>query len=113
MVESYLVALRALLERIAPDLDPDAEIACKHFFGGAAAYADARIFMTLTPVGLALKLPRAARSALIEAGGAPLRYFPKAPIKKDYAIVPGSFADNPRALAPWVRESIEFVRASM
>lgn len=108
MVGTYLVALRAILERMAPDL---ATIACKHFFSGAAAYTDGRIFMTLTPVGLALKLPEASRTALIEAGGAPLRYFPDAPIKKDYTIVPEALVDDPPALAPWVRESIDFTRS--
>lgn len=112
MVETYLVALRALLERMAPDLASGTEITCKHFFGGAAAYAGGRIFMTLTPVGLALKLPEASRAALIEAGGAPLRYFPKAPIKKDYALVPEALADDPPALTPWVRESIDFSGAA-
>jgi TfoX/Sxy family transcriptional regulator of competence genes len=112
VVESYLIALRALLAGLTPGLEFDAEITCKHFFGGAAAYADGRIFMTLTPVGLALKLPQALRAALIEVGGAPLRYFPDAPIKKDYAIAPEALTDDPRALAPWVRESVDLARAS-
>jgi hypothetical protein len=31
-----------------------------------------------------VKLPAARRDALLAAGGRPLRYFPKAPVKKGY-----------------------------
>ena len=106
MVESHLRALIALLEGMGP---PD-RIACKHFFGGAAAYARGKIFMTLTPVGLALKLPEAARERLIALGAQPLRYFPTGPIKKDYVVVPEALAHDRAALAPWVMESIRFVQ---
>ena len=39
--------------------------------------------MTLTPVGLALKLPERDRTDLLTTGASPLKYFPKAPIKKE------------------------------
>jgi TfoX/Sxy family transcriptional regulator of competence genes len=108
MVESYLRALGALLEGI----DPPDTIQCKHFFGGAAAYASGKIFMTLTPVGLALKLPEASRERLIALGARPLRYFPTGPIKKDYVVVPDGLAHDRAALAPWIKESIGFAQAS-
>jgi hypothetical protein len=56
-------------------MNPKDTIECKHFFSGAAAYANKRIFMTLTTVGLALKLPRDSRELLISNGARPLRYF--------------------------------------
>ncbi len=108
MVESYLLALHALLK----GMDPPDTTACKHFFGGAAAYAQGKIFMTLTPVGLALKLPEAARERLIALGAQPLRYFPTGPIKKDYVVVPEGLANDWAALAPWVMESIGFAQSS-
>jgi len=108
MVESYLLALRALLK----GMDPPDTIACKHFFGGAAAYAQGKIFMTLTPVGLALKLPEAARERLIALGAQPLRYFSTGPIKKDYVVVPEGLANDRAALAPWIKESIGFAQSS-
>ena len=43
-------------------------ISCKHVLSGAAAYVDGDIFMALTPVGLALKLPEGDRSALFDQG---------------------------------------------
>ena len=108
MVESFLLALRALLT----GMDPPDTIECKHFFGGAAAYAQGKIFMTLTPVGLALKLPEASRDRLIALGAQPLRYFPTGPIKKDYVVVPEGLANDRATLAPWIEESIRFVQSS-
>ena len=109
MAEPYLRALGSLLDRAAPGLD--VPITCRHFFGGAAAYAEGRIFMTLTTAGLALKLPQDARARLTAEGGAPLRYFPKAPVKKDYIVMPRRLAEDPKALAPWIEQSIGFVRS--
>jgi TfoX/Sxy family transcriptional regulator of competence genes len=111
MVDVHLHALRSLLERTAPNLDPGTAIECKHFFSGAAAYAGGMIFMSLTPVGLALKLPAEARQQLMEAGAKPLRYFPKAPVKKDYVVLPDTIARDDNALVPWVEESIRYTRA--
>ncbi|MCH7479436.1 MAG: TfoX/Sxy family protein [SAR324 cluster bacterium] len=110
MAGANLQSLRALLERIAPRLKTGAEIQCKPFFGGAAAYADGRIFMTLTSVGLALKLPEFSRTAWLDRGARPLRYFPKGPIKKDYVLLPESAENHPDDLAPSVEESIRFVQ---
>ncbi len=93
-----------------PGPQPRATIECKHFFGGAAAYADGRIFMTLTTVGLALKLPEASRLTLLDAGAMPLQYFPNAPIKKDYVVLPDDLANDANALAPWIAESVAFSR---
>ena len=103
-------SLRALVERIAPRLKTGAEIQCKPFFGGAAAYADGRIFMTLTSVGLALKLPEFSRTAWLDRGARPLRYFPKGPIKKNYVLVPELAENHLDDLVPSVEESIRFVR---
>ena len=110
MVASYLEALHSLLDRVGPDAVPSAAIICKHFFGGAAAYVDGRIFMTWTPVGLALKLPQASRDAWLEKGATALRYFPNGPIKKQYIVVPDTLHQDDATLAPLLRESIGFAR---
>ena len=108
MVTRDLLALRALLDRLPRPPIAGVELACKHFFSGAAAYANGRIFMSLTPVGLALKLPEETRAALIDRGADPLRYFPNGPIKKDYVCIPDKLADDQAALAAWIVESIRF-----
>ncbi len=74
MAKQYLERLDALLAPAARDLPPEAALEIKHFFSGAAAYAQGRICITRTPVGLALKLPEAARDRLARSGAQPLRY---------------------------------------
>src|SRR5262249_34801877 len=76
MVAAYVTALRSLLATATSGLDRGITIECRHFFSGAAAYANGRIFMTLTSVGVALKLPQESQAELTRRGAKPLRYFP-------------------------------------
>jgi TfoX/Sxy family transcriptional regulator of competence genes len=108
MITSRVDALRALLNAAISGRRSLIELECRPFFGGAAAYANGCIFMTLTRVGVALKLPGDSRAALRRRGATPLRYFPDGPIKKDYVIVPDRIARSPAAFAPWVVKSIQF-----
>ena len=108
MVESYVRELRSILDDAAPNSVRSGAIECKHFFSGAAAYVDGRIFISLTPVGLALKMSASDRAALLEQGATPLRYFPKAPLKKDYAVIPESIRGDAAALARWIDASVVY-----
>jgi len=112
MVDAHLQTLKSVLEQSAGQRDPAVAVECKHFFSGAAAYAEGRIFMTLTPVGLALKLPEGARADLMTEGGKPLKYFPKAPVKKDYVVLPETLVADLAALAPRIADSIRFALTS-
>ena len=59
----------------------------KHFFSGAALYINGVICASLSPVGLAIKLPENDVKLLISSGQAkPLKYFPKGHIKKGYVV---------------------------
>ena len=109
VAREYLDKLQTLLEPLARSLPAGVELVCKHFFSGAAAYANGRICITLTPVGLAMKLPEEARSELMAAGATPLRYFPNGPIKKDYVVVSQALSANGEGLERWVRKSIDYV----
>ncbi len=108
MAEPYLQDLRDLLDRLAPIAGVTHDVTCRHFFAGAAAYAEGRIFMTLTPIGLAVKLPPARCEELLAAGGKPLRYFPGAPVKKAYVLLPDEAAIDDEALARLIAESVTF-----
>ncbi len=110
MAEPYLKELRSLVERFALRQGGPLDIECKHFFSGAAAYDNGHIFMSLTPAGLALKLPESDRDALMSEGATPLKYFPKAPVKKEYVVLPRKLVDEERALEAWITKSIEFGR---
>jgi hypothetical protein len=84
MAQPFLDRLEALVNRYLAE-DPNLE--CKHFFSGAAIYAHGTICVSLSPVGLAFKLPEIMCADLIDSGAAtPLRYFKKSPIKKGYAL---------------------------
>ena len=107
MAKAYFERLDALLRPVARSLPPEVALEIKHFFGGAAAHAQGRICITLTPAGLALKLPEDARGRLMKTGAKPLRYFPKGPIKKDYVVIPRGFEDDRRKLKHWARKAID------
>lgn len=109
MAEPYLADLRALLGPVSDALPADTDLALKHFFGGAAAYAEGHICITLTPVGLALKLPEDALAELMAQGGTALRYFPKAPVKKHYVVLPAALREDKKEFRPWARRSIDYV----
>jgi len=110
VAEPYLTDLQALLKSQSRRLAKAGEISGKHFFSGAAAYVDGAIFMSLTPVGLALKLPQEDLKELFAQGAKPLKYFPKAPVKKDYAVLPKKIVKDAGALGGWIRRSAKFAR---
>ncbi len=105
MAEPYLTDLRDLVARLAVS----DEVTCKHFFSGAAAYRGGKIFMSLTPAGLALKLPEGERDKAFAEGATPLRYFPKSPVKKNYAVLPRRIVEDEQALRSWLVCSLGFV----
>ena len=110
MAQEYLDRLITLMGQVAPGGFKGVKLECKHFFSGAAVYADGRICMSWTPVGFAIKLPEASRSALINQQGAKyLRYFPKGPIKKDYVVLPRSILGETKTLQCLARASVEYV----
>ena len=110
MAKIYLEKLQALIDQLPLSGRERDDVTCKHFFSGAAAYVDGHIFMTLTPKGLALKLPEDDRQRLMGEGGRALRYFPKAPIKRDYVVLSERLASASDRLARLVRSSMSFSR---
>ena len=109
MAGDFVEELQSLLRPATEELAAGTTIEIRHFFGGAAAYANGRICMSLSAAGLALKLPPHCRTQLMGAGAKPLRYFPNAPIKKQYVIMPPEYRDDAERLTAWARKSIEHV----
>ena len=108
MAQLYLVRLTDLMEKIG--VDKNKKLECKHFFGGAACYLNGKIFVSLSPVGFALKLPERYRAELIkEKGVKTLQYFPKAPTKKEYVVLPERMVTNIEVLRHWVKISVDYV----
>src|SRR6266849_10664886 len=82
---------------------------CRHFFSGAALYANGTICASLTPVGFAVKLSQESRAALLrDRRGKPLRYFEGGPIKKEYVLLLAAVLAEPAAVRAFLRESIRY-----
>jgi TfoX/Sxy family transcriptional regulator of competence genes len=89
------------------------DLACKHFFSGAALYANGKMCASLTPVGFAIKLPQRTRAALLKQRKARrLRYFVNGPVKKEYVVLGRAIADDPVRLGHWLTKSIAYVASS-
>ena len=88
MVQKYLDELSKIVKITVSEEFTQENIRFNHFFNGAAAYANDKIFCTYTPSGIAVKLPVDKRKNLISSNkGSELRYFDKSPVKKDYVVL--------------------------
>lgn len=87
MTSLYYEKLEALIAVLELENRPGPDLTVRHFFNGAAAYANGKICASWSPVGLAFKLSAEETAELIANGQArPLKYFAKSPIKKGYAL---------------------------
>ncbi len=110
MAQEYLEKLSVFIEKAAPIYAQKYSFECRHFFSGAALYVDRRICITLTPGGLAVKLPQATRESLFQNRLAiPLRYFAQGPVKKEYALFAQGIENADETLADYVKEGINYV----
>jgi len=109
MAKEYLDQLSAILKQATVHSFKDVNLECKHFFSGAAVYANGKICISLTPAGFAIKVPEASRDLLLkEKGTKNLRYFPGGPIKKDYVVLPEVMLNDMKVLHSWVEVTIEY-----
>ncbi len=89
MAEPYFGDLKELADQWMSVDGRVGTLECRHFFSGAAVYRNGAIVASLTPVGLAFKVPDTIRDDLLGSGVAvPLRYFPTGPIKRNYVLFP-------------------------
>jgi len=107
MAQPFYDRLEVLVKLHLPE---DPNLVCKHFFSGAALYSHGAICVSLTPVGLAFKLPESLCSKLINSSAASdLRYFEKSPIKKGYALFPNVEELSDGDTAKYLRAAIAHV----
>jgi hypothetical protein len=105
--------LRILEELIAGEHANSTALACRHFFGGAALYSNSAICASLTPVGIAFKLPEQRCAELIASGTAlPLRYFRDSPVKRGYVLFANVDGLGSDVIAGYLRECLEHVSRS-
>ena len=96
MAELYLTRLAQTVDDLGPLQAGGATLGSKRFFGGAALYANGKIFASLSPAGLAFKLPADTRRSLIKEGkGTEFRFFANGPVKREYiALSESTVADE-------------------
>ena len=103
MAQPYLDQLLELISVI----DGRHKLLCKHFFSGAALYVEGRICASLTPNGLAFKLPKSRCDELFDqAKAVPLKYFERSPIKKGYILLPDFKAISDTDISSYIEECI-------
>ena len=109
MAKIYLEQLAAIIKQATARRFKDVNLEYKHFFSGAAVYADGRICISLTPAGFAIKLPETLREPLLKQKGTKtLRHFAKGPIKKDYVVLPAAMLKDIKELRKWTKLSIDY-----
>ena len=107
MAQPYLDQLQELVVSLQPD---NSDLVCKHFFSGAALYVENKLCASLTPKGLAFKLPKSHCDQLIEKGKAvPLRYFDNSPIKQSYILLPEPEHIGAREKSAYLQQCISHV----
>ena len=110
MADPYLERLSQMIDGLEPLQIRGVTIDYKHFFGGAALYANGKIFASLGPAGFAVKLSEGQRRGLISSGkGKEFRFFPNGPIKRDYVALSESVIQDKNGLYELVDESVRYV----
>lgn len=89
----------------------EVELSTKYMFGGIMCYAYGRPFISLSNVGIGVKLSSAERDDLLTIDGTkPLRYEPNSPPSKSYTIVPFEWHQEFEKLLPVLQQSATYVK---
>jgi len=106
----YLEEITKLLERVRPKLAAEHRLELKRVFGAVGGYVNGNIFISCGKFGIALRLPPKILDRLFrEIDVAPLRYFAKGHIKKQYAVIPQRLLKDKREFGKLLDESISFL----
>jgi len=110
MAKIYFEKLTRLMTDLELEKQVDVQLEVKHFFSGAALYANEVICISWSPMGLAFKLPESEVVELISCGKArPLRYFTKGHVKKGYAMFENPDMENNSQWEEYFLKAIEQV----
>lgn len=82
----------------------------RHFFSGAALFANGKICASLSPAGFAVKLPAKVKQSLLdECKGKEFRFFPNGPIKREYVALSKWIIEDEGALQNLIDMSVSYV----
>lgn len=109
MKNTHLGQLTNLLKRARPLLASTHELEFKNVFGAVGGYVNGNIFISCGTFGVALRLPPEPLECVFkEKGVRHLRYFPKAHIKKEYAVLPKRILEDTKQFGALVDISISY-----
>ena len=109
MAEPYLERLSQIVSGFRPLFIDGVMLETKHFFGGAALYANGKICASLSPAGLAIKLPSEFRQSLIQDGeGKEFRFFAWGPVKREYVALSESILQDDETLGRLIAMSVSY-----
>ena len=110
MAEPYVTRLAQIVAELGPLQAQGATLESRHFFSGAALYADGKILASLSPAGFAVKLPPDTRKRLIEEGKATeFRFFTTGPVKREYVALSESTVADEESMRGLIASSIDYV----
>lgn len=109
MAEPYLERLSQIVDRLGPVPPEDVVFETKHFFSGAALYANGKMSASLSPSGFAVKLPAKVRQELISKGdGKEFRFFESGPIKREYVALSDAIVEDQDVLQMLIEMSVRY-----
>lgn len=112
MKQTPLQEMQDKISEAAETLMVDMELSFRPMFGGVSGYVKGRVFVSLSNIGLALKLSAEDQNSLLQEPEAKrLQYGPDEPLSKQYIVVPNAIQNNNETLVAWVKRSVEFVLA--
>jgi len=108
MVKEYFDKLSKLIIEFDLEAEIDVPTEVKDFYTGAVLYVNKAIRVSLSPVGLAIKLPEKMVKTLLKNGSAkPFKYYSKGPIKQGYALFESPDLTNIEEWKGYFLESIQ------
>ena len=109
MAEPYLARLAQIVDELGPFRAGGGTVESKHFFSGAALYADGKILASLSPAGFAVKLPADTRRSLIEEGkGTEFTFFANGPVKREYVALSESTVADEGLIRELIALSVDY-----
>ncbi len=88
------------------------DISFRPMFGGITGYTRGRNFLSLSNVGIALKLDANQRAALFTLPGArPLQYEPAGPLSRSSVVFPDDLIADDVQLREWLLKSITYCQS--
>jgi len=104
---------RALQKTMEAAMPAHVDWRFKPMFGGIGVYANDKMCVSLSDIGLAVKLAPAEQEALLKLKGAKrLQYEPSQPPSKTYIVVPEAMLADRKALGHWLAVSAAHAAAA-